>query len=202
MVRTRTRGWLTGALLLVICTAVGGAQAVDITLPARVTTIEELIAFRDATALTPEGGAAVFVLALLLMEQDATLGRSALVIALDAGELRRDANGYQGYALGNRAEDFVTRYLAPKPYLARSYLTGTTPEDGYTAPATRTVQLTRNTSSVVSEDRIKVFVACTGADTPRPITLLRNNRGVWKALEYSSLFVGVRPPPAVVDDPL
>jgi hypothetical protein len=175
---------------------------VDVGLPAEVVSTEDFIVFRDAAAQTPEGAAAVFVLAMLLFERDQALGREAMVIALDASELRRDPAGYQGYALGNRAADFVSRYLIPRPYLARSYLLGTSPEGGYKAPASRTVQLSRNPTSVISDERVKVFVSCSGADSPRPMTLQRNNRGVWKAYEYSSLFVGVRPPATVVDDPL
>ena len=202
--RAPVRGWMVTAALVALCSAAipAGAQSVDIALPAAVTTLQDFIAFRDATAQTPEGGAAVLVLAMLLYERDAKLGHDAMVIALDAGELRQDADGYQGFTLGNRAEDFVTRYLVPRPYLARSYLVGTSPETRYQAPATPTVRLGRNASSEISAERIKVFVSCTGADTPRPVTLQRNNRGVWKAYEYSTLFVGVRPPAEVVDDPL
>ncbi len=43
---------------------------------------------------------------------------------------------------------------------------------------------------------------CTGAATPRPVTLKRNDRGVWKAYEWSSLLVGVRPPVLKIEDDL
>ncbi len=197
------RGLIVAAVCVWVCSAaLAGAQSVDVDLPAGVATTEDFLLFRDAAAQSPEGGAAVFVLAMLLFEQDATLGRNAMVIALDANELRQDPAGYQGYAPGNRADDFVSRYLVPRPYLARSYLLGTSPENGYNPPESRAVRLSRNSTSTIAGDQVKVFVSCTGADTPRPITMRRNNRGVWKAYEYSSLFVGVRPPAAVADDPL
>jgi hypothetical protein len=179
-----------------------GAQAVFVDLPEDITTVEDFVAFRDATATTPEGGAAVFVLAMILRTQDEELGHDALVIALDSGELRSDASGYRGYSLGNRASEFVRRYLDPRPYLAWSYLLDTDPEDGYAEPLEWTVGLTRNRLSEISDTRVKVFVACSGADTPRPITLQQNNRGIWKAYEYSSLFVGIRAPEEPEDDPL
>lgn len=164
--------------------------------------MDEFLAYLDAIATTPEGAAAVFVLAMLLREADPGLGHDAMVVALDAGELRTDADGYRGYTLGNRAGEFVSRYLDPRPYLARSYVLGTAPGDGYELPATLRVRLSRNRSSEIADDQVKVFVDCSGADTPRPITLKRNNRGIWKAYEYSSLFVGIRPPVVEADDPL
>jgi hypothetical protein len=195
-------GVLFAAGMLLLAAVPVLAQPVDIELPTDITTIDEFIAFRDATADTAEGGAAVMVLAMLLYVQDPELGHDAMVIALDSSELREDSNGYRGYTLGNRGREFTTRYLAPRPYLAYSYLLGTSPENGYTPPDTWTVRLTRNAHSEAIEGRVRLFVACTGADSPRPMTLRPNNRGVWKALEFSSLFVGIRPPVEVIDDPL
>ncbi len=39
-----------------------------------------------------------------------------------------------------------------------------------------------------------MYLWSTGADTPRPIALERNDKGLWKAFEWSSLEVDVRPP--------
>ena len=201
--RSRVSILVVVALLLLCAAATLGAQEpVDIELPTGVTTLDEFIAFRDANADTAEGGAAVMVLAMILYVQNPDLGHDALVIALDSSELRQDPNGYRGYTLGNRGREFTTYYLAPRPYLAYSYLLGTSPENGYEPPATWTVRITRNVHSEAIEGRVRLFVACTGADSPRPMTLRPNNRGVWKALEFSSLFVGIRPPVEVVDDPL
>jgi uncharacterized protein DUF6935 len=191
------------ATVLFASTAGVAAQTSQVQMPDGVSTVEEFIAFRDEAATTPEGGAATFVLAMLLWDRDPALGHDAMVIAVDASELRQDPDGYRGFTLGNRAADFTARYLEPRPYLARSYLLGTTPEQAYRAPEVWAAQFSRNASSLISEDRVKVFVASSGADSPRPITLQRNNRGVWKAYEYSSLFVGIRPPTEEQpDDPL
>ena len=50
------------------------------------------------------------------------------------------------------------------------------------------------------QGQAKLFVACGGADTPRPIQLARNNAGQWKVVNFSSLTVGVKPRPSVADD--
>ena len=55
---------------------------------------------------------------------------------------------------------------------------------------------------MVGEDTAKMFVWSTGADSPRPVHLVKNNRGVWKAKNWNSLSVGVRAPVQVVDDDL
>jgi hypothetical protein len=51
-------------------------------------------------------------------------------------------------------------------------------------------------------DTAKRFVHSSGADSPRPLTLRKNNRGLYKVTSWSSLQVGVRPPVETVDDDL
>lgn len=41
---------------------------------------------------------------------------------------------------------------------------------------------------------VKLFLYSSGADSPRPIQLSRNDKGLWKAYSWSSLESGVRPP--------
>jgi hypothetical protein len=189
-------------ILLFTLAAMAYGQATIVEIPRAISSAEQFTAFRDQTATNPEGAVAVFVLAMILRTQDPGLGHDALVIALDAGELRSDATGYRGFTLGNRASEFVRRYLDPAPYLARSYVLETVPAEAYELPDIWQIGITRNRVSVISDDRVRVFVASSGADSPRPVTLQRNNRGIWKAYEYSSLFVGVRPPEQESDDPL
>lgn len=188
-------------VLLGVALAVGvSAQAVQIAVPGDFADIEDFIAFRDEVASTPEGGAAVFVAAMLLYELHEEIAEAAMVVALDRELLAADATGYAGFAPARSVQDFVDRYLIPRPYIARSYILETDPEDAYALPDEWVLGITRNRFSVIDENTIKVFVASSGAATPRPITLRRNNRGVWKAHEFSSLFVGVVPPVETVDD--
>ena len=44
--------------------------------------------------------------------------------------------------------------------------------------------------------KAKFFVACSGADTPRPIELAKNASGQWKVVSFNSLTVGVKKAPA------
>jgi hypothetical protein len=165
--------------------------------------IEDFLAIRDAHAVSPEGGAAVFVLAMILYTENTDLGTDAFTIALDRSVLRTAQDGYKGYAPSSAFMEYPERYLAPRPYLAASYISGTDPSTGYKLPSPPyTVRVLFTPYSKLKENEYRVLVACSGADSPRPVILKRNNRGIWKVSNYSSLFVGIRAPEAPVDDEL
>lgn len=115
------------------------------------------------------------------------------------------------YALGDRKEgEYLLRSALPtdpnpnslkrcldtardKPWIFYSYATGTSVDEGYTNfdPFDFEVRITRQEK--VGED-IKAFIASTGADTPRPFRSSVTKRGQLRMVEYSSLYVEVRPP--------
>ena len=162
-------------------------------LPALPRSIEEFVALRDRTATTPQGGAAMLVVALLLHAEDETLGGQCLAAAVAAERLAEGGGGYQGWRL--RRSDLQRNHeqIKNQPYLPRSYIQGTRPDDGYELPAPPyTCEFSANRySGDPTEGRFKLFVACSGAPTPRPVTVRRNALGVWQAYEWSSLIVGV-----------
>ncbi len=168
--------------------------------------VEDFLALRDQLAETPEGGAALLVLAMLCYAQapELPIGQHCLTIAVDRSRLVGSPTGYKGWAVAKRDFDMIRRQLVGREYVARSYFQGTAPETGYALPAPPyTLAISNNPHSGDREaGRYKVFVASSGAATPRPVTLLRNNRGYWKAVEWSSLLTGVQPPIAPADDDL
>lgn len=164
------------------------------------TTVEEFQAFRDQVATSPSGGAAAFVVAQYLYTQDPDLGLACLTVAIDRGQLVEGGLGTAGLQPSNIEIQRFRDRVGSKPYIAASYFQGTSPGNGYALPALPlTVKLKKGQPT--SGGR-KVFVYCTGADNPRPIVLKENNRGLWKAYEWSSMGLGVRPPakPAGDDD--
>jgi hypothetical protein len=166
-------------------------------------TMDEFIALRNELAETPEGGAAVFVAATVVYSKNADLGTDMFTVALDRSRLRESAGGYKGFAPAGAFMSYPEQYIQSKPYIARSYITGTSPENGYTLPSPPlTVRVSRNKYSEQGNGDVKVFVQCSGADSPRPVTLRKNNRGIWKAVNVNSLFVGIRPPVETIDDDL
>jgi hypothetical protein len=164
-------------------------------------TTEEFLTLRDSLAQTPEGGAALFVVALLKYVEDPALGEQYLTIALDLQNLTKSEQGYKGYRPGNSIQ-YHQRRIHGMKHLPGSYVVGTSAAEGYQAGPPYQFDFSRNKFSEIKADQIKVFIACTGAASPRPITLRRNDKGLWKVYEASSLFVGVVAPAAPDGDDL
>lgn len=156
-------------------------------------TTEEFIEFRDKLAVSPEGGAVAFIVACLIFTQNEKVGRECIIIQTDPSQLQSSNVGYKGYDLTSSNSNLIAQ-LKQKSFIVNSYVHGTSNQNGYALP-----NLPFNFSIEKSEATdggkyIKVFVRSTGADTARPIRVNQNDKGIWKGMEYSSLFVGVNPP--------
>jgi hypothetical protein len=167
----------------------------SIDIPSLPATVEQFIALRDQTATTPAGGAAMFCVAMLVYTKDEKLGQACLTIAVDQGRLASGGNGHQGKQLAVRDLQQMQMQVGDHPYIAASYIDDTDPEAGYALPPLPWEIRLNGDEREVDADRTKVFVYSSGADSARPITLRKNDKGFWKADEWSSLVVGVRPPP-------
>ncbi len=131
---------------------------------------------------SPEGAAAAVIIGLALMAMDREMGRKCIAAAdpsLPASRLR-----------------FVEERLEGKEYLPNSYILGTSPENRYLPQQPPLViRFTTNPhSGDPAQGRVKLFVECSGADSPRPITVEKNQDGLWTAVEWSSILSGIRPP--------
>ncbi len=166
--------------------------------------IDDFVALRGEIATTPQGGAAMMVIALLVFAQDQDLGRQCLTVAADRGRLQQGDQGYKGWQLSRRDLQRIQRQIQRQEYLPRSYIHDAAPENGYTIPTPPwTIECSDNPySGDLASGAYKVFVACSGASTPRPVTLKRNDKGFWKASEWSSLIVGIQAPVETIDDDL
>lgn len=130
---------------------------------------------------TPEGAAAACIFALSIFSQDKKDGEKALKIV--------NPNMSQGII------QLAKSQLASSPWLMGSYFTGTDPGKGYKLPDILEFEFTRNRYSGSEEEgSVKVFTACTGAASPRPVTLKKRPDGTWYPHEWSSLIVGVVAP--------
>jgi hypothetical protein len=156
-------------------------------------TVEEFFTQRDQIARTPHGGAAMMIVALLLYAQDEALGRQCLTVAVDRERLVEGTNGYRGWQLQRGDVQLIERQVAKQGYLPRTYVKGSRPENGYEiGEGPYEVEFAPNPhGGDLGDGRHKLFVRCSGASSPRPVTLQENEHGVWKASEWSSLVVGV-----------
>lgn len=188
--------------LLIISAVSVNAQIKTIEIEKIPVDIDEFTGLRGELAVTPEGGAAMFALAMLIYNQDRDFGLDCftVILANDGTILKDDPNGYKGYSPGNSSMYLIER-LNNKPWISNSYVFGTSPSNMYKLQALPyAFKFIRNKYSVIDSDMIKVFIYSSGASTPRPVTLLENNRGIWKVKEFSSLVLGVREVKIIDDD--
>jgi hypothetical protein len=172
------------------------SERVSVQIPSLPDSIEQFLDLRDRLATTPEGGAAMMVVALLAYAEAEELGEECLTCAVGSSRLVEGTQGYKGRQLSNASLQRIRTQLLGRAYLPRSYLSGAGPENGYElgGPPYRVECLHNPHSGDAASGRFKVFVVSSGADSPRPVTVAVNDTGIWKAIEWSSLLVGVRPP--------
>lgn len=157
-------------------------------------TTEEFIQLRNNMATTPEGGAAVFIIAAIKYTENPDTGRHWVIIATDKNWLSpsNSEKAYKGFDLGNSA-NFLLKQIDDKKYIPYSYLTGTSVANGY-EPGNAPYQIAVERSADGGDGMVKVYIHSTGVDATRPITLKKNEAGMWKGFEYSSIFTGIQPP--------
>ena len=182
---------LTLLFALLLCT-VASADEVTVTVPE---SAEQFIELRDKLASTPEGGAACFVAALLAFSKSEEVGLQCLTLAIDQRNVG-SGNVYKGYAPIGSVMYHVNRISGYQmwPYLGYAYIKGSKASNNYVVSDPLVVDMYRQKNSGSdSSGQVKVFVNTDGFRA-RPVTLKRNDKGVWKAYEFSSLMLNVNPP--------
>ncbi len=174
------------------------SYAQNIVIPEQPKTVEDFVSLRNAVATTPEGGAAMFLLALKIYADNPNLGKKCLVIAVHKS-LLKEGKTYKGYKLADSDMDLIKRNIENNKLIPNSYIVGATPENGYTVKQPYEYDLSVNLIAK-SEAGTKVMVKSSGASNKRSITLKKNNRGYWKATIWTSVLADIKP--AVEDDDL
>jgi hypothetical protein len=157
------------------------------------TTIEEFVSFRDKISKDPEGGCTMMLLALYIYAKDEKLGLQCLTVALDKHSLKKGANGYKGYEPGMNAMNLI-KYVKRQPYMINSYFPGTTFSNRYTVPPPPYMLAWRlmQSGTEVERKKYKFMLHCNGADSPRGMTVRANDKGIYKAVEFSSFVLEVK----------
>jgi len=164
--------------------------------------IEDFLKTRDKIGKDPHGGAALFISALLVRSENKTLGDQLVVLAMaEENLIKRDSGGtYKGYSVQN---DFLLKQADKVPQCIRSYDSTTSVKNNYTMASSSLNLIFRNQTKYVGSiesGTYKIFVCSTGADTCRPVTLVKNKKGFWKVKEYSSIVLGCKNPPSSFQD--
>lgn len=130
---------------------------------------------------TPEGAVAACILALKILAGNNEEGEMAIMLLnpeTSQGTIR-----------------LAGRQLEKSPWIINSYFNGSSPDNGYKIDEPAVISMSTNPYSGSSEEgSLKLFVDCSGSDSPRPVTTKRNDDGTWYASEWSSLIVGIREP--------
>ena len=156
----------------------------EITLNSLPKTLDELKAMPQAALTVPEEVAALTVAALALYPENPAETEKML----DFLRGPRPLNGID--------KQFIRDRFRGKEYLMRSYLVGSTPENNYTPVQPYRVTVSENTYSRTQfgDGYLTLYVACSGANSPRPLKLRNKpSTGQWFLWEQQ-LLTGIRIP--------
>lgn len=155
------------------------SYSVDLPMPEN---LDEFIENQETAATTPQGGALIFIQALIEYSKGTELGEEFMTHAIFEDDLvRGDLSRADRYRLARVHE-----------FMARAYVDGTSPDTCYRIPDKDEIRLrfrdqTKYVGSIAS-GRYKVFVLSGDEElSARPMTLKRNDDGIWKVVEFSSM---------------
>ncbi len=160
-------------------------------------TVEEFTAMRDELAKGPKGGYAMFVVAMLTYVKNKDLGLQFFTLIMEQSNLTKSCRNVptvKGYC-PNSSAIYKIKMLDTRLYLPGVYLVGTKVENGYKYTIPATVDFRQAT--IGGPEAITLYGHTTSGNMARPISLRKNNKGIWKAYEFSSMFVGVSKIPRV-----
>ncbi|MBM9590777.1 hypothetical protein JWG41_10000 [Leptospira sp. 201903075] len=166
-----------------------------VVIPSEPTTIEEFKSLQSSLATTPEGGAAILVLAISLYGKNQDFGRKTITLSVLIKNRQKSTKptAVEGVDLGN-GDQFLLGQLDKYKMLTNGYWKGAEPSNGYTPSLPLTVETYTNPySGDESTGKIKLFVATRGASSFRPVSVEKDSDGLWRSKEMSSLFVGMMP---------
>lgn len=190
-------------LLILLAPLLPAQEPKEYLLPAVPENVEAFIPVRDLVGKTPEGSAALVVTAMIKYTEDPVEGMKLFTVLLvnDGSQHRKiSRGGYKGLE-PSASNLFLIGKLDTAPWIARSLVAGTVYSNGYALPeAPRMVRIIRRSDAIQPDGSVKLYLVCSGSDTPRPLRLKANDKGVWKVAEFSSLFVDVKKPIKPSDD--
>ena len=174
-------------LLFGFQTALCAQTRKEITIASIPQSVDEFLRMRDELSKTPEGGAAMFLAAMLGYSKDKALGRQFFTIALHPEELIK-GDDYKGFSPNRGLDYHFGRFKDHWPY---AYFKNAKIENGYKVDAPFVVVTSRDKrSGDDASGRVKIYVDVAGF-RPRGVVVKVNSRGIWKAASVSSFFLDV-----------
>ena len=132
---------------------------------------------------SPEGTAALLILALKIYVGDRDLGLEVLDFL------------HGPRPLSVRDKQFIRDRMMDKPYLPDSYFAGARPDNNYTADLPLLIEPMPDPIPAESGEFARIRLVSSGADSPRIVTLRRKTSGdTWYLWDYPAIVTGIRIP--------
>ena len=162
-----------------------GNQKEAFTFVALPESVAQMRTLPEAAMDTPFTTAALTVCALCAFAADQSIGTEMLNFLRGP----RPLNGQDISFIKDRFRG------GARSYIIFSYFTGATPENNYTPTKPYTVTSSSDSHSSDEENYARLYVACGGADSPRPVKLRKKADGQW-CLWEQYLLTDIRQPKA------
>ncbi len=144
----------------------------------------------------PAGAAANFLMALKIYQQYKGEGIKALVSSISEESLLSSSGteSYNGLTLQTGDFSIIKSSLGNYPALTTAYVRGATPENSYApqGPPYYYDFKFDNNNTDISKGMARIYVLTKGADSNRPITIIWDGDGKWRAKYWSSLLAGLK----------
>jgi len=155
---------------------------------------EEFVYMRNVQSNSPEGGAAMFIMSMIIYTTDKNLGMQCATIALDQTRLVSGST-YKGFTPDkSAAEKIAALSEKAKSFIPFSYIVKTDPDRDYKAVLPFTFSFREMPNNLRSENEAKVFVVSSGDQAPRAVYMKRNDKGIWKVTNFDGLMKDVIQP--------
>lgn len=161
-----------------------GSQRETFTFAALPESVEQLKSLPEAAMDTPFKTAALTVCALCAFAASPEVGTELLNYLRGPRPLN-----------GQDISFIKDRFRGDRAYIIFSYFAGATPDNNYTPAQPYSVTVSSDPHSYDEQGYARLYVACGGADSPRPVKLRKKGDGQW-CLWEQYLLTDVRQPKA------
>ena len=159
-----------------------GKKSETFTFAALPESVEQMKSLPEAAMDTPFKTAALTVCALCAFAADSDIGLQMLNYLRGPRPLN-----------GQEISFIKDRFRGDRTYLPFSYFAGATPENNYTPTEPYSLTVTSDSHSFDEDGYARLYIACGGADSPRPVKLRKKGDGQW-CLWEQYLLTDIRQP--------
>jgi len=151
--------------------------------------VDEFLVMRDELGQTPNGGAACFLIALLVYANNNDLGNKLLTMTIDR-DLLVQGDGYNGFQPKLSDTAAIRASIASKSFFFNTYVGNTYAPQNYQLPSENlTFDFVRNPPAMYKEtsEIYRLLVRCNADAKPRMLKMRKDYKGFWKVYEWNGI---------------